>query len=300
MAKVSQFGYVKRDAKQIKARATMRGGGFDDFVKRDVKKYKVREGKNLIRIMQPTWEDPAHYGYDIFLNYGVGPDNQAYLSLSRHGKGADPLAEARDKARRTGDEETVKQLAPRDRVGVWLIDRLAPDDGPQFWAMPQSFDKALASASTDEDTGEIVYIDDPDDGCDVRFHKEGTGLTTKYPGEKIKLQKPGPLSEAPGEAAGWLEYIVERPIPEILNFYSYDHISQVFNGAAPAKPDVEDEDDKPVPAPKVAARKAAPAPVDDDEDEAPPAKAAVEEDDDSLSIKERLRRRREKLQAAED
>lgn len=306
----SRFGYVRRTPQQLKARATMRSGGFDDYIKREFKKYKVREGKNLIRILQPTWDDPEHYGYDLHINFGVGPDNGSYLSLSRHAKGADPLAEARQKAQREGDEELAKKLAPRDRVGVWLIDRMAEDEGPQFWAMPQSFDKALASACTDEDTGEIIYIDDPVDGCDVRFYKEGTGLATKYPGEKIKLMKQGPLSEDAAQAKEWIDFVKTNPIPDILVFYSYDQISAVFNGASKPVDDdqevdlrpravaskrvqVDDEEDEDVPAP----RRRMADPDDEDQEVEPKAKSHKDEDEDEGgSIRERLRRRREKLQ----
>jgi hypothetical protein len=224
------FNYVRRSQDDVRARAIARGGNYDDFIKSQYKKYKVRDGKNVVRILPPTWEKAKHYGFDIFVNYGIGADNQAYLSLSKMRGEADPLAEAYREAQREDNEKVAKALAPRQRILMWVIDRQADEEGPQLWAAPFTFDKALANISMDEDTKEIVYIDDPDEGCDVRFHKEGSGLMTNYDASKMRLLKPSPLHEDATQAEEWLAYVTENPISECLQFYSYDHIAQVFNG----------------------------------------------------------------------
>jgi hypothetical protein len=77
------FVYRKRSGEDVKQRANMRGGNFDSFIKPQYKLYKVKDGKNLIRILPPTWEGAKHYGFDLFVNYNIGADNQSYLSLSK-------------------------------------------------------------------------------------------------------------------------------------------------------------------------------------------------------------------------
>lgn len=264
------FKYKPRDRETVRERANMRGGGYDGIFKQKYKKYKMRDGKNIIRVLPPTWDDANHYGYDIYVNYSIGADNASYLSLSKMKKEADPIAEARREADREGDEKYAKQLAPRQRVVMWIIDRQDEDEGPQLLDAPFTVDKALANLSLDEDTKEVTMIDDPENGCDFRFYKEGKGLNTDYEGTKMKLLKPSPLHEDPAVQKDWLKFVAANPIPECLEFHNYDYIAQVFKGAAPK--DEDDDDEKP------SRRRSKP--VDDDEDEQPKAKKRVVTDDE--------------------
>lgn len=276
------FQYKERNTSDFKERANRSAGGFDSYVKSTFKKYKVRDGKNHVRILPPTWADANHYGYDIYVNYGIGADNQSYLSLSKMAQkhpeleldGRDPIAEARKAAERDDDEELVKQLRTSDRVVVWIIDRLAEDEGPQVWDMPFTVDKDFCNLCLDEDTREVIYVDNPKTGYDIRFYKEGAKLKTKYPGAKMKLLGPCPLHEDKETAQGWLDYVQEHPIPECLQIYDYDYISNVFDGKISRKEaEADDEDDTP---PKRVTRK----PADDDDDDAAPKKPVPAEDDD--------------------
>jgi hypothetical protein len=267
-----RFQEQQRSKEDVKTRANMRGGDFDSYIKSEFKFYKVREGKNVIRILPPTWEGAKHYGYDTWVVYQVGVDKQSYLSLSKMKKQPDPIEEAREEAARDGDEKLAKELTPKHRVGVWLIDREAPDEGPQFWAMPFTVDKDFSNLSIDEDTGEVLFIDNSKTGCDVRFYREKTSKPfPEYTSSKMKLLKPSPLHEDPDQAQDWLEYVAAHPVPEILQYYSYDHISAVINGASKPARDPDDEDEAPAPRPRpklgVIARAAE---ADDGDDEPAP------------------------------
>ena len=281
MARVSEreergFKYRKRTKEQVRERANMRGGNFDSIIKPKFKMLKVRDGKNIIRILPPTWDDASHYGYDIWVNYGIGADNQSYLSLSKMKDEADPLAEARRAAEKDGDKELSKALQPRQRILMWVIDRNAEEEGPLLWAAPFTLDKAIVNLSLDEDTKEVVYIDDPDDGCDVRFYKEGSGLKTDYDASKIRILKPSPLHDDSGQAQDWLEFVQENPIPDCLQFYDYDHISTAFDGTARTEKKADDDEDD------IKPRSRGKAAADDNEDDkpAPRKRAAVQDDDD--------------------
>jgi hypothetical protein len=286
----SRFVYQQRTKDDIKERANNRGGNFDSIFLPQFKIYKVREGKNVLRILPPTWEKPKHYGFDIWVNYGIGADNQSYLSLAKMKNQKDPIAEARVVASRDGDDALARALQARQRILMWVIDRNAEDEGPQLWPAAFTVDKDLASLSFDDDTKEVSYIDDPDNGRDFRFYKEGEGLKTKYPAAKMKLLAESPLSDDPGLAEEWLEYVAANPLPDCLQFYDYEHIAQVFDGHARVEP----EDDA---APVRPARRI----VDPDEDKDVPAEprprprlAPVEEEAKPpavQSIRERLRAR---------
>ena len=294
MAKRS-FQYQQRGKDAIKERANQSGGDFDTIIKPQYKVYKVREGKNLLRILPPTWDKAKHYGYDIHINYGIGADNQKYLSLSKMKGEPDPLHEARRKAERDGDEEVSRALRPNKRVLMWVIDRLDEDEGPQLWDAPVSLDKGIAGASFDDDTNEIMYIDDPEEGCDVRFHREGTGLKTKYPGEKIKILPKGPVHEDEAQQGEWLDYVNENPVPDCLQYYSYDHIAEVFNGNVRTANDDEDEDKKPARKPREESKKTARKPEPEpEEDEEPPF------EEEEVKPKVRSRQRAEPDEEAEE
>jgi hypothetical protein len=328
--KKRSFQYEKRSREDVKARANMRGGGFDSYIKDEFKRYKVRDGKNVVRILPATWEKPKHYGYDIWVNYGIGADNQSYLSLSKMGvEGKDPLADARREAQREGDDETSKALAPRQRVLAWCIDRLDEDEGPQLWDIPFSVDKDFINLCLDEDTKEVIYPDDPDEGHDLRFYKEGSGLNTKYPGGRMKLLEGAPLHEDADVQEEWLGYVTENPVPDCLNFYSAEQIQAAFDGRVRTKDDDDekstrkprtrddDDDEKPIRSRKPVddddekpARKPRGRIADDDEDNEEPAKdkpKAGDDDDDEAedekpkqSIRERLAARKRGPKSTED
>ena len=276
------FRYERPSREDVKARANMRGGGFDSFIKPEYKRYKVRDGKNLVRILPPTWPKYKHYGYDIWVNYGIGADNQSYLSLSKmdqEGGDKDPLVEARREAQREGDEKTAKALAPRQRVLVWIIDRNEEDEGPQLWDIPFSVDKDFVNLCLDEDTKEVSYPEDPEEGHDLRFYKEGQGMTTKYPASRMKMLEASPLHEDADIQAEWLDYVKENPVPDCLQFYTAEQIGAAFDGTVRTAD--EDDEDKP----KKRAR-------DDDEDDRP-AKRKPRDEDDEEEAKPKRRARAE-------
>jgi hypothetical protein len=295
------FSYKKRDKDTLKERANMKGGNYDTYIKPKFKQWKPKDGKNLIRIMPPTWEGARHYGLDIFVNFNIGPDNQSYLSLSKHDRGADPLAEARRDALAEGEKEFAKKLNPSQRILYWIIDRMDEDEGPLLWAAPFTFDKSLSNLCIDEDTKDVIFIDDPESGRDVRFYKEGTGLTTKYDPSKMKVLKESTLAEDEGIEQDWLEFIQDNPLPEVLNFYDYDHIKASFGGQAGRE---DDDDDKPVrgkrkPADEDEAparsSKRKPADEDEDEPEEKPARSrqrAKSSDDDDADVEDEKPKRR--------
>jgi hypothetical protein len=257
-----RFQYKRRDPDTVRQRANQRGGDFDSMFKEGTRLWKPRDGKNIIRILPPTWDDANHYGYEIWCNYGVGVDEQSYLSLHKMKGIKDPLAEARKQADRNGDKKLSEQLTPRKRILMYVIDRNAEDEGPQLWSAPWTIDKDLCNLSFDEDTRDVIMIDDPEEGSDFAFHKEGTGLTTKYPAAQMRIKKPSRLHEDDRIYDEWLEFVHNHPIPDCLNFYDYDHIASVFEGFV-AKPEptkeVDEDDDDPPTVKKVK-------PVDHDED----------------------------------
>jgi hypothetical protein len=240
---MKKFVYEQRSVEDVEKRVS-NGSKFDRSLKDFVKMFKPVTGKNRVRILPPTWKDPTHYGYDVWSVYNVGPDNQNYLSLSKMGKGKDPVFEEYQKAKSEGREDDAKNLAARRRVMVYVIDRKHEDEGPQVWFMPIGIDKDICAISVDEDTGALINVDSPEDGYDVTFTKEGDKLMTKYTGVAI-ARTSSPISTNDKLYDEWLDYIVEHPLPSLLNFYSYEHIKAVLNGedTSNEKPVADDDFD---------------------------------------------------------
>jgi len=219
------FQYSSRSREDVQKRAEQGGGDFDRYLKDAVKLFKPSDKENAIRFLPPTWNKATHYGHDIWVHFGVGPDRQTYLCLHKM-KGEDcPICEERQQAVRDGDEKYAKALEPKRRVLVYLVDRNAEKEGVQAWAMPWTLDRDICSVSTDRKSGEVLPIDHPDEGYDVLFDKRGAKDRTEYSGVSIDRR------DSPLGRSEWLDFAVDHPLPEQLIFYDYDHIKKAFGGS---------------------------------------------------------------------
>src|SRR6188474_3791960 len=107
------FQYRSNDADSAR-KASVAGGDFDSIFDSKVKSFRPGEGKHRIRILPRTWADedgPRHWGYEIFVHFNVGPDNSAYLCLSKM-KGEDcPICNERTELSRTAKTEEEEEAA---------------------------------------------------------------------------------------------------------------------------------------------------------------------------------------------
>lgn len=249
----STFTYERRSDEDTRARANSRGGDFDKYLNPDIKMFKPRDGVNMLRILPPTWPKPKHYGYDLWLHYRVGADNQTYLCLKHmrdeadayfarmksNGRGGpDPIEEEVVSLQRSGDEKLAKEARARQRSGIYLIDRDAEKEGVQFWAMPFTVDRDLVKQSVNKRTQVPLLIDHPDEGYDFSFEKSGVEQRTKY--EAISIERDASRLGS----SRWLDFAVANPIPDQLIFYSYDHIRDVLNGGGGSHQSRRDRDDE--------------------------------------------------------
>jgi hypothetical protein len=216
----------------------MRGKEFDRIVADHIKQWTPKDGVNIIRILPPTWPKPTHFGVDIYAHYRIGPDNQTYLDLSKMQDKPDPIAEERAEALRSGDEEYAKELESKRRCGVYIIDRDNEKEGVQFWAMPWTIDADLNKLCVDKRNGEVLNIDDPEEGYDIEFEKTGKGISTKYQGLAI-ARRSSPLG-----SNKWLDFAVENPIPDQLVYFDYDHIAKAFGGGGSNKGRSSDREER--------------------------------------------------------
>ena len=230
------FSYAGRGQDQVRRRSEQGGNDFDKFLLDSVKMFKVNDGNNTVRFLPPTWDKPDHYGLDVYVHYGVGPDRQTYLCLHKMKGEPCPVCEERQEAQRNGDEKYAKELEPKKRVLTYVVDRDHEKDGVQAWASPWTVDRDISKVSTDRRTGEVYAIDHPDEGFDVEFEKKGSKDRTEYLGVAI-ARRATPLGKD-----AWLEFAIDNPLPTILKYYDYDHIAKVFNGGGAPRRNRDDDD----------------------------------------------------------
>lgn len=231
------FQYRSRDPDKVRSRAEQGGGSNDSYLKDNVKLFKAAEGVNELRILPPTWEGAEHYGLDIHIHYGIGPDNSAYLCLAKMKNKPCPVCEERKRAVAEGDTDYADELRASHRVATYVVDRAKGRDGAAAWVMGKRMDQDILRLCVDHKTNETLEIDHPEDGYDLSFSRDGQGMKTRYTGMQIARRS----SALDNDKA--LEFVTENPLPDMLIFYSYDHIQSMFNGKTEKR--AKDDDDAP-------------------------------------------------------
>ena len=230
--------YQKRDYSAGRKRAEQSASTRDNYINDDIRLFKPAEGENLIRILPPTWDDPEHYGFDIFVHYNIGADNAAYLCPLKNKGEPCPICEARETAEAEGDTEYAKKLRPTKRVLFYLVDRDKEEEGLKAWAAPWTIDKDIAIQATDSRNREFFPVDDPEEGFDVSITRDGQGTNTKY---SVAIARRESEIELTDEIMDVLE---DMPVPDMLIYFEYDHIEQIFSGGHVQQEDDEEEDDE--------------------------------------------------------
>jgi len=258
--KKRKFTYKARSAESNKRRADQKGNKFASIFKENLQTFSTQDD-NRIRIFPAGWDEAEHYGIDIYVHYGIGPDNQQFLCRKEMGKGSCPICEERQ-SNLASDPDYAFKLKATHRVAIWLLDRNDRKAGPKLWAMPWTVDRDVSQLAQDEDNGEVLPIDHPDDGYDVLFSMEGPkGGMKKYIGLKIS-RKPCAISKKESRQEEWLDFITENQVLDCLNYYSEEHITGCFGASIP------DDDEEEDPRASRSKRKSSKKPKDrDDEDE---------------------------------
>jgi hypothetical protein len=235
-----------------------KGGDWDSIFKKDIPVYKARDGKNTIRIISPNlfiedtkgkekevgWVGADYWGMDIFVHNSVGDTFTPYLCLQKMLKKPCPICEDRERAEREGsedeeDEKYIKSLRPKHRVIVYLVDRKSDDPEVQVWSMPRyGMDDEIAKVAYDEDDNSDIPVDCPEDGRNIHFQlcKDMKSPDFGYSGIK--------LSSNPTEIDNeFLEYVADNPLPDVLQFYSYERIKEVHEGVSDTSSETEEVDE---------------------------------------------------------
>ena len=226
---MSNFTYKPRSADAWKSRAEQSGSKFAGYALDEFKTYSAKKGSNWIRILPPTWENPAHYGLDLWVHFSVGPENGTVICLRKMKNQACPICEEFDKAEAQG-KENAKDFKPIRRVLVWLINREdEKEKRPLLWAMGWTVDRDITKICRDRQTGELFQIDHPDSGYDISFDVEGEKPMIKYVGWQI-ARRSSPVDQA------YLDYILKNPLDTVLAWRTYEEVKALLEGGVLESP----------------------------------------------------------------
>ena len=208
---------------------------YDSIYVEGTRTFAPKEGDYTLRILpvpDTASSEQNDFAYPVYVHYGIGADNQTYLCNQKMLNKGCPICIERTNIQKKATEEELKELAPKGRLFVYVINRDSEEDGPLVWSAPRSMIIELRKLCYDKRTDEALFIDDHEEGYDIFFSKTGTGLHTKYSGLKIDRNSTS-LSENEKMQELWLEHITEYPLTDVLNYYSFEHINRVFSGSAP-------------------------------------------------------------------
>jgi hypothetical protein len=197
--KRKRFGYTRRDPNMMKDHANQKGGNYDNTFKSQYKVFRPKAGTEYrIRIMQPTWEGDdkqKHYGYEFWKHSGVGPDGQRYLCnrLMRQQEcccciEVDELkraASTKADPKKCPEGQASYDLKAKKNYAYWCVVRGEEQEGPQIFPVSWVVDRDMCAQCQDAETGASIYIDDPDEGHDLKFKCEAKGKYTEMLGWKF-------------------------------------------------------------------------------------------------------------------
>lgn len=232
---MAKFKYAQRSYEDTQTRANQRGGSFDSWIKEGVKTFKAKEGLNTVRFL-PMPEEHAerlkvkHYGYDVWVHYDIGGDKNSYPCLEQMKGEFCPVCEyKRELEAEKADKEEIKKLNARKSVVCYIIDRDKESEGPLVWPMSFTIDKEFSQLSMDTTDKTFLAIEDPDEGYDISFIRNGTGLMTKYESKQIARKK-SYLCRNEADQDRALEFVTDHPLDEIVQYYSREDIEKAMRG----------------------------------------------------------------------
>lgn len=223
-ASESRFVYRRRERTSLTERKQhYETGDRQGFLPNEIQTYIPKQGDNWLRILPPTWENAQHYGFDTYLHTGVGPDGVWVLCLNKMKGERCPVCEERTRLSNIGQSDAASELRPLYRLAVYMVDRKETDKGLQLWLMPVTIDRELITLSQDPRSGEVLWVDDPHEGYDIEFNRNGEGIHTRYVGIRIARQ-PSPLGEDRA-----LEYAAKHPIPDLYQYLTAEEIQALLS-----------------------------------------------------------------------
>jgi len=238
----SKFVYKKRSAETVRKQASRPVGRYDSAFKSGTDLFRMKNGDNTIRILPPTWPDADHYAYPVWMHRFIGPDNSTYACPRKMLNKPCPICDAAQQARDNDDKDEEKALRAQEMWCCWVIDRDGDDpELPQIHQMSGIMDKDILNNTIDKKRGDVLAIDDPDNGYDLTIRRSGQGIKTRYSGFTFDRQD-SPISDDADTQEEILAHIADNPIPDLINYYDSKYLQNMLSGSAEESDEELDDD----------------------------------------------------------
>lgn len=218
------------------------GGGDRSFLfSKQFPFYKYRDGENVVRLIESTFDAKMLSWFEGWVHYGVGPsDSQCFCLRLMVGQKC-PECEVADQEKQAGVENKDNTHFAKARSWSWIIDRKDESKGVQLMSMPgchynpytkkqMGFTYDLFNRCRNRKTGDFLNIVDPKEGRDISFIKAGSGKTGTTYSNIDKDDENSPLSTNETSLNEWFKFCEENPLPKFLNILTYDSMKAIIEG----------------------------------------------------------------------
>lgn len=227
------YDYTPSTYEEAAERADRKTSQYVEMFK-DAKMFTPKQGASLVRILPPFFKaKKRHYGLTLMVHRNVGPRDQSYLCLRENdmypGNDKCPVCEELYRLGAHATKEDKQLLTPKPVVVYYIIDRDNEKDGVQVWRVSPRIDGEISGQTINRRNGSYIDVVHPEDGYDLEFTRQGTGLGTKYNGFKF-MREPSSVSDSDRRFNEWMDVASERPLDQILVWYSADEIKAEMFG----------------------------------------------------------------------
>ena len=270
-------GFKRATAKERESEARKRTVSGLGYVSSDIPIFKPVDGDNQIRIVPPLSNDAqaSLWGLEVW-TYFV--NNRSYLSSKTFDpQSDDPIMSHFFDIREDNPEEAQKYKGNK-RYLMFVLDMNSDEVELKLWAAPPTLVDEFLGLAKNRRTGELIALEDPEEGVPIFFTKTGQGINTRYTSIEIE-KEPFPLDDDLAEDLELFEDMLIVPSSKELQKV----LELAMNGDNDDDDDDDDEDDAP--------RKKAASPVrrkmvkksrskDDDDDDADDAADADDDEEE--------------------
>ena len=198
----------------------------DIFTKEGAKLlWKGEDRSHKIRLL-PSHPNDNILGYGLIIHQHeqVGANHDKYLCLKRMSNMNCPICEQQAELWESSPE-MAKELYPKMRYLVWMIDLTLPADKqvPKIWSCPKTAMDDMLGISYKKSTDEILNLANIDQGIPIYFDRQ------KVKGAKFSQYKNFQLDDNASEVKDeWLDAILQ--FIDCIMFESYETIKNAFFG----------------------------------------------------------------------
>ena len=228
-------GFKRASAQERESESRKRTVSGLGYVSSEIPIFKPIDGDNQIRIVPPLADDAqaSLWGLEVW-TYFI--NNKSYLSSKTFdAQSDDPIMSHFFDIREDNPEESQKYKGNK-RYLMFVLDLNNDEVELKLWAAPPTLVDEFLGLAKNRRTGEMIALEDPEEGVPIYFTKTGQGINTRYTSIEIE-KEPFPLDDDLAEDLELFEDMLIVPSSKELQKV----LEIVMNGESDDDDDDEDE-----------------------------------------------------------